>query len=363
MKLSTTNRSAFALSIFLLGMLSCAQAAELDVRLKYLNRLNDMVLTGIENNEIVLRPLGSDLGGRAYLNIDELQQQRVALLFPFPEAYYNAVEQMEQGNALAALPQIQKEAVPLLDYFPLSALPGNLMPTVLSYLDALRGAQRWKDAVDVAIRIPLAIAPEATVTYVGDMALELHHSGEIAALDLLHAHIVQTRGMTDNQLALAMEIADQWRERQEYLRAYQLYQKIQVVESSQQTLARLWVAYCSFYLGHEIVPQIFLDVLPEMDVTTYGYSLRELIKARLRYREEAYDTAIRSAAEGKTYSNALDPWYPELLYMVGLLYQQRGMDAAANAAYREVSILFPASPWATESLEALENLTSELSTL
>jgi TolA-binding protein len=100
-----------------------------------------------------------------------------------------------------------------------------------------------------------------------------------------------------------------------------------------------------------------------MDVTTYGYSLRELIKARLRYREEAYDMAIRSAAEGKTYSNAPDPWYPELLYMVGLLYQQRGMDAAANAAYREVSILFPASPWATKSLEALENLTSELSTL
>ena len=49
--------------------------------------------------------------------------------------------------------------------------------------------------------------------------------------------------------------------------------------------------------------------------------------------------------------------------MVGLLYQQRGMDAAANAAYREVSILFPTSPWATKCLEALENLTSELSTL
>ena len=141
-------------------MLSCAQAVELDVRLKYLNQSNDVVLTGIENNEIVLRPLGSDRGGRAYLKIDELQQQSVALLFHFPEAYYNAVEQMEQGNALAALPQIQKEAVPLLDYFPLSVLPGNLMPTVLSYLDALRGAQRWKDAVDVAIRIPLAIAPE-----------------------------------------------------------------------------------------------------------------------------------------------------------------------------------------------------------
>ena len=147
------------------------------------------------------------------------------------------LNKMEQGNALAALPQIQKEAVPLLDYFPLSVLPGNLMPTVLSYLDALRGAQRWKDAVDVAIRIPLAIAPEATLTYVGDMALELHQSGEIAALDMLHAHIVQTLGMTDNQMALAMEIADKWRERKEYLRAYQLYRKIQVVDSSQQTLA------------------------------------------------------------------------------------------------------------------------------
>ena len=64
-------------------MLSCAQAVELDA-IEIFESIKRVVLTGIENNEIILRPLGSDRGGRAYLNIDELQQQRVALLFTFP---------------------------------------------------------------------------------------------------------------------------------------------------------------------------------------------------------------------------------------------------------------------------------------
>ncbi len=349
--------------VWLLLWVSALQAAELNVRLQYPMQANDVILTGVENNEMVMRPKGRDSGGRAYLNIDELLVQRATLLFLFPQAYYTAVEQMEQGKPTAALPAIQKAAQPLLDYMPLAVLPGNLTPTVLSYLDVLRATQRWDEAVQVATRIPLNVAPASTLRYVGDLTLDLHEANQTKALDRLHAHIVQTRGMSEERLSLAMNLADQWRERGEYLRAFELYQKVQITEGPQQTLARLWVAYCSFYLGHEVVPEVFLEVLPDMDVNTDGYSLRELIKARLRIREESFDAAMRSAAEGKTYSNAVDPWYPELLYTVALLYEQRGMQEAALAAYREVSILFSDSPWAAESIKALENLTPDVSAL
>jgi hypothetical protein len=111
------------------------------------------------------------------------------------------------------------------------------------------------------------------------------------------------------------------------------------------------------------VPEVFLENLPEMDVNTPGFSLRELIKARLSIRAEDYTSAMRSAAEGKTYANATDPWYPELLYTVALVYSHIDMMQAAIAAHRELSISFPESPWAQESLKALQELTSEVSAL
>ena len=91
-----------------------------------------------------------------------------------------------------------------------------------------------------------------------------------------------------------------------------------------------------------------------MDVTTPGYSLRELIKARLRLRENEYDAAMRSAAEGKTYASPADSWYPELLFVLARLYSELQMEGASETAYRELNILFPGSPWAAESQQMLE---------
>jgi hypothetical protein len=156
-------------------------------------------------------------------------------------------------------------------------------------------------------------------------------------------------------VAQLMHLADQWREAGVYSNAYELYRKVQRREGPLQTRAQLWVGYCSFYLGQELVPETFLSELPEMEVTTPGYSLRELIKARLRLRDKEYDAAMRSAAEGKTYSSPADSWYPELLFVLANLYAEFEMEDASEAAHRELSILFPSSPWAKESLQVLEN--------
>jgi hypothetical protein len=156
-----------------------------------------------------------------------------------------------------------------------------------------------------------------------------------------------------------MRLADDWRDRGEFLRAFQLYRNIQAGEGPSQTIAQLWVAYCSFYLGHDLIPKVFLDVLPEMDTRDVGYSLRELIRARLAIRDGDLAGAMRHAAAGKTYANAIDPWYPELLYTVAHLYEARGMKDAARAAHREVAEIFTESPWAAESRQALESLTSD----
>ena len=330
---------------------------EINMRLQYPQQMKDVVLTGVDGDEIVFRPVGPDRGGRAYLEIDELLRQRGALNFLFPQAFYDAIEDFERGQVLQALPVIREQAKPFIQYLELSELPGNMLPTVLLYLDALTAAEQWREAAEVATQIPLSLAPASVLDRVGYLALALADAEQSSALDRVHRHVLSARMLSDARLAVMLDLAHAWRERSDYLRAFNLYRKIQVSENVYQTRARLWVAYCSFYLGHDLVPSVFLDHLPEMEVSTPGYSLRELIKARLSLRDEDFSAAMRSAAEGKTYANSTDPWYPELLYTVALVYARVDMNEASIAAHRELSISFPESPWARASLKDLETLT------
>lgn len=339
------------------------QAAELPVRLQYPMQVNDVILTGMEGDSLVFRPKGRDRGGRAYLNIADLLEQRVVLNFMFPQSYYDAIAALDAGQAHQALPVLKNEVAPFLDYMSLSVLPGNMLPTVLSYLDALRAAEEWTAATDVATRIPVTIAPSLALEQLRQLSMELYIAEEKTALERMQRHLLNARNLTQDRLEVYLHMADDWREAGEYVSAYDLYRKIQIQDGPLQVHARLWVAYCSFYLGHDLVPQVFLDELPEMDVHSPGFCLRELIKARLAIREGEYAQAMRYAAEGKSYANATDPWYPELLYTVAFLYDEIGLDEAAQIAYREVSILFSETPWAAKSLEALKTTTPEISAL
>lgn len=334
------------------------EAVELPVRLHYPTKVSDVVLTGVENGEVVFRPAGRDTGGRAYISIKSLLEQGVSFYFMFPAEFYDAVGQIKQGKSGAAeraLSVIRPQAAPFLDVMELSVLPGNHLPVLYSYLDALRAAKQWAEAVEVATQIPLADAPPEALQRVGTLALDLHRAGQGDRLQGLQRYIEAPSGYSARHVAQLMDLADQWREAGVYSNAYALYRKVQQHAGPLQTRAQLWVGYCSFYLGEELVPATFLSELPEMDVTTPGYSLRELIKARLRLREKEYDAAMRSAAEGKTYASPADSWYPELLFVLANLYDDFEMEGASEAAHRELSILFPSSPWAGESRQILKN--------
>jgi len=334
-----------------------AEAVELPVRLHYPTKVSDVLLTGVENQEVVFRPEGRDTGGRAYISIQSLLDQGVTFYFMFPSEFYDAVGQIKQGRpgvAKQALPIIRRKAAPFLDFMELSVLPGNHLPALYSYLDALRATKQWAEAVEVATKIPVAAAPPEALQRVGKLALELHAAGQGEGFQRLQAHIEAPSGYSSRHVAQLMDLADQWREAGVYPIAYGLYRKVQRHEGPLQIRAQLWVGYCSFYLGQELVPETFLSELPAMEVATPGYSLRELIKARLRFRDQEYDAAMRSAAAGKTYSSPADSWYPELLFVLASLYAEFEMEDASEAAHRELSILFPSSPWTAESQKALK---------
>ncbi|NBB78244.1 MAG: hypothetical protein GVY36_02185 [Verrucomicrobia bacterium] len=334
-----------------------AGALELPVRLDYPSKVTDVVLTGVENAEVVFRPTGRDTGGRAYISFDNLLEEGASLYFMFPEEFYDAVGQLKRGSALAALPIIRRETRPFLDVMELSALPGNHLPAVYAYVEALEAAQMWGEAVEVALSIPLAQAPPAALERIGALSHALDKVDEAELTDQLHAHILSPSDYPRQHLVQLMQLADEWRESGVHGKAYSLYRKVEISASPLQTRARLWVAYCSFYLEEAIVPERLLDDLPEVDFKTPDYSLRELIRARLRMREGEYDAAMRSAAVGKTYASPTDSWYPELLFILATLYDGFAMESASEAAHRELSLLFPSSQWAAQSLQILGNQT------
>lgn len=312
LKLAFGRARGFAPAAILVAVsvTSLTARPEINMRLQYPQQVKDVILTDVDGEEIVFRPLGRDTGGRAYLEMDELIRQRGVLNFLFPQSFYDAIEELERGQALKALPTLREHARPFINYMELSHLPGNMLPSVLSYLDALSAAGQWSEAAEVATRIPLRLAPPGVLDRMGQLCFALAAAGQSNELNRVHQHIVASTGLSDPHLEVVLETANGWRERTDYLRAFDLYRKVQASEGPYQTRARLWVAYCSFYLGHDLVPIVFLENLPEMDVTAPGYSLRELIKARLRIRDEDYAAAMHSAAEGKIYANATDPCIP-----------------------------------------------------
>jgi hypothetical protein len=216
-------------------------------------------------------------------------------------------------------------------------------------MEALQAASLWEEVVDVALKVPLAVAPPDALQRVGGLALRLKETGRSGLLTQLHAHIEAPSNYPARHLQELMRLADQWRETGVFEKAYKLYFKVQSRPGPLQTRARLWVGYCSFYLDDATISERFLSDLPEVAFDTPDYSLRELIRARLSMREGTLNAAMRSAALGKTYASPTDSWYPELLFLLAKLYADFEMQGASEAARRELSILFPSSQWAERS--------------
>lgn len=331
----------------------CAIAAEFPVRLQYPTRTVDIILTGLEGGSIVFRPVERDTGGRAFLAIPDLLREDVAVEFIFPKAFNDAINEVGQGRAAQALPTVGQYVEPLTEYLAMSQLRGNMVPVVITYLDALTAAAEWQKATSLVLQIPLAEAPPVALDRAGELALALDSAGEAALAERLQRYLFSLRELDLPKLQRLMALANEWRRRGNYLRAFELYRKVQGIESPLRVEARLWVAYSSFYLGHEVIPEVFLEVLPDMEVDSDGYSLRELIKARMRIREGDFPAAMRAAAMARVYADPTDSFYAELLHIVATLYTELGVTEAAHTAHQELILLFPNTTWAAKSRELL----------
>lgn len=337
---------------------SCAGplgAAEFPVELRYPMQTDSVILTGLEGRSLVFRPKGTDFGGRAYLEFDTLAKEQVILNILLSDEFYDGLKKLNNNQPLQALPLIEPEARPLLNYIGLSQFPGNYVATVRAYFEALRGAGNWNRLIDLVTALPIREVPPAILDEIGRSALSLHRVQRTTELESIHRYFLTMTGGGPARLEVALSLGDSWREMGEYQKAFDLYHKVSEEKSGHQLAARLWAAYCGFYLKDSESLQSMLRDLPKIQINEAYFTLRELIDARWKLRQGKYTAAMRSAARGKTHAAVTEPWYPELLHTLAILYEKMKMPDAASLAHQEVSVMFPTSQWAAKSQEVIHH--------
>ena len=354
--MKTFNRSKYCLFAFL-SLVFCLplSAIELLVELHYPTRTDEVLLTGVDENSLVFRPTGQDDGGRAYLDIEDLKRQKVTLNYLLSEQFYNGLERLNENRPIQALPLLEVEAGQLLEYNILSQLPGNYLSTVMPYMDALQQSRNWNRLVALIVEIPIADSPTEIVQKVGDIAFALHAEKRVTALDIVHEKIISISQLPPEHVASFSDIANSWRQAKEYQKAYEVYRSITANDRSLKHPSVLWATYCGFYcLDKHSLEKIYCK-LPQIDAGQAYFSLRRLLDTRWCLHQGDYPAAMRYAAEGKVYANATEPWYPELIHTLAVLYSNMNLVDEGSLAHREVSAIFPNSRWAKKSLQLLKD--------
>lgn len=345
------------LALLVLGAsIEALQAAELPVQIQYPTQAKNYYLTELDGDLVGFRPPGHDSGGRAYLEIEQLELARARLNFLLPEEYLNAVQELETQGAVQALPTIRKHTDPFMEYLPLSGLPGNMVQVLITYIDVLSASGQWTEAVDVAGRLPYSIAPPLLINRVTELAEDLYLEGQSQNLQRLHKKLLASGSLSTEHLEVLMELAGFYRDNESYRESIELYDKVQREEGPLQPLAQLWLAYCRINLGEAVEGEQLLEDLPRLENTDPAFSLRELVRALVFMSEGDSFKAMRSAATGKTYANTAQSWYPELLFQIASLYNELGQMHASEFAYRELSTLYPETRWGKKSLSILETM-------
>ena len=266
---------------------------------------------------------------------------------------------MNQDQPHQALPLIEPEARPLLNYMGLSHLPGNYIATVRAYFEVLRKTENWQRLAGLVRALPQNEIPPPVLDEIGQTALWMHRAHALEALQVVHRTLLEIKNLTPAHLGEMLALGDAWRKLGQYQLAFDLYRIVGRENSDHQKIAHLWAAYCGFYLEDLALLESMLVDLPVIQINEPHFSLRELINALWEIRQSDYPAAMRAAALGKTHAVATDPWYPQLLHTLALLYEKMEMPEAATLAHQEVSIIFPASQWAAKSLEIIHHQTNK----
>jgi|GEM_PF-523959 len=332
------------------------EPGQIRVELQYPTKVTEMVLVGSEGDDLVFRPPGQDVGGRAYLSITDLKRQRAVVNALYPSSYGEALRDLGGGRPEVALPTLESIADPLVGYLTLGSVAGNIVPAVDAWMEALIDTGRFEEAVALANRIPLATVPVSLFTRIINLEIRLEEEDLDGLAGQLRTAILEERGWPESHLEEVLRLAAWQRMYRRWAEAAALYRLVEVEGQRLSLKASLWAEYCFLEAGEDLPNLTFLTEIPALVSSDSFFPLAQLVRSRTQEKSGLFSEAMRSAAEGITFASVDEESFPPLLLAVARLYLESGDWVAADSAFRQTLFLFPDSPWGDRASTSLEQL-------
>ncbi len=252
---------------------------------------------------------------------------------------------MEEGRTDEALELIRAEVYPLLKFVRADPQTVRIHGLITRLLDELIAAGYINEAASILESFPRDRLTGYFRTQAVQVASALAEEDEVERA----YEMVQQFPLGPGQLDFVpvyLDLANEFRLRQEWERARNLYTDVQLASSPSATPeAFLWEAYIHLEEGRDFMVDGVLQEFGSVSPDNPYFPLREMIRGILFEKRGEKQQALSTMAKGLVYSTTNDPWTPELLYRTADLYEDHDRETAAAEIRDQLRFFYPDSVW------------------
>lgn len=329
----------------------------LKVKLQQGERPVDRILLGITTENQLEFAVPGQTGPndpRFFIPMDSLTG--VTIAYPYPEEYAQARQRARDGKIDEALELLRPVAYPLIKYFDLPESVMNARDPVRVLLSMLVDAGANDEAFSIARRLPIRLLNQDDFELFLRVANNLIMAGNTSdGISLVS--LIPLSDRVEAMYPVLMRFARGLRLEDKIEEALFVYKRLHDVGGHPlHRVATLWTAYCNVRLKRVESADLYLGLLPDFEAGSPEFALEKLIRARIHLNFDRLDEAMRESSQGVVYSNVSWDWKPELLYVTGLGYEERGEIKVARSVYEELNVFYEDNPWAVRASERKQNL-------
>lgn len=279
------------------------------------------------------------------------------------KALSQAYQLIDSGNHLGAAKMLRPQVYPLVKFHRVPESFIQLHQPVRLLIESLINAGELAEAEDLIRRIDLG---KVDLKYSENAQALLQAYKELEDFEGL-ARVAEFLPANDSyavNISSLIDAADALRGAGYYDEVVPLYRAMQpVVGPSAKKNIDLWLAY-SLVLANQLEEATpLIDSIEEPEPGDSLFSLYKLLYGSRMHQLENYSEALDTLTRGFVRAQTSYSWVPEMLYLIGDCYLRAEDPIAAKNVWLEVVALYPDSPWAARTNEALNAIPKPEQTL
>ncbi|CAI8363068.1 MAG: Uncharacterised protein [Opitutia bacterium UBA7350] len=269
-----------------------------------------------------------------------------------PQAY----QLIDSGNHLGAAKRLRPKVYPLIKFHRVPESFIQLHQPVRLLIKSLINAGELAEAEDLIQRIELDQVDFKYSENTQSLLLKYQEVEDFESLARV-AKLLPVQGDYSANLSPLIEVADALRGAGYYDAVVPLYRTIQqVVDPVAKRNIDLWHAYSLILANRLEEAAPLINSIEEPKPNDPLFSLYKLLYGSRMHRLGNYNEALDTLTRGFVRAQTSYSWVPEMLYLIGDCYLRAQEPIAAKNVWLEIVALYPASPWAKRTNEALNAL-------